>query len=379
LKNTYFASPERDPLSKVLEQRSQTGTLEYMHDIISSLSFIVCILNEHRQVVFSNEVLLKQLGLESEEPILGARFGEIVGCLNAEEAPSGCGTGEACRYCGAVNSIILAQQKKEKVSLECRIIVDVENAMKQLDLEVTSSPLFFQGYQYTIVSAVDISEKKKRQLMERIFFHDVINQAGGLSGLLEIMLDSTCDEAHEYLNIAQSASKQLLDEIMWQQQLNRAEKGDLELNPKKAHAADFAKKIAEAMRHHSVSKMQNVDIVVTESADFVFKTDLVLLNRILTNMIKNAIEASESGDVVTVDYAKGKEHFSFFIHNKSFIPRHVQLQLFQRSYTTKGVNRGLGTYSMKLLGENYLKGHVSFVSTENEGTTFCIQIPLEIE
>jgi sensor histidine kinase regulating citrate/malate metabolism len=50
------------------------------------------------------------------------------------------------------------------------------------------------------------------------------------------------------------------------------------------------------------------------------------------------------------------------------------MQLFQRSFSTKGNGRGIGTYSIKLLTENYLKGKVSFFSNEEEGTVFSIEL-----
>jgi sensor histidine kinase regulating citrate/malate metabolism len=59
----------------------------------------------------------------------------------------------------------------------------------------------------------------------------------------------------------------------------------------------------------------------------------------------------------------------------SWISREVQLQLFKRSFSTKGAGRGIGTYSMKLLGEKYLKGKVWFQSSPEKGTTFFIAIP----
>jgi sensor histidine kinase regulating citrate/malate metabolism len=58
------------------------------------------------------------------------------------------------------------------------------------------------------------------------------------------------------------------------------------------------------------------------------------------------------------------------------IPSVAQKQIFQRSFSTKGSNRGLGTYSMKLLGENYLKGAVDFESDEEDRTTFYVKLPL---
>jgi CheY-like chemotaxis protein len=58
----------------------------------------------------------------------------------------------------------------------------------------------------------------------------------------------------------------------------------------------------------------------------------------------------------------------------------VQLQIFQRSFSTKGSGRGLGTYSIKLLAERYSKGRVSFATSPEEGTVFsaaCPNLPLE--
>jgi sensor histidine kinase regulating citrate/malate metabolism len=56
----------------------------------------------------------------------------------------------------------------------------------------------------------------------------------------------------------------------------------------------------------------------------------------------------------------------------------VAKQIFQRSFTTKGeLGRGVGTYSMRLLGGQYLGGHVHFTTSEEEGTEFSIRLPLE--
>lgn len=60
------------------------------------------------------------------------------------------------------------------------------------------------------------------------------------------------------------------------------------------------------------------------------------------------------------------------------MPYDVQLQVFQRSFSTKGIGRGLGTYSIRLLSERYLSGRVSFTSTPEAGTTFYAWYPLEL-
>jgi len=55
----------------------------------------------------------------------------------------------------------------------------------------------------------------------------------------------------------------------------------------------------------------------------------------------------------------------------------VRLRIFQRHFTTKkGVGRGIGTFSMKFFGEQFLKGRIAFTSAPDEGTVFRLTIPI---
>ncbi len=109
----------------------------------------------------------------------------------------------------------------------------------------------------------------------------------------------------------------------------------------------------------------------------IFENDFTLLGRVLGNLVKNALEASTPGQTVTLLCLQEDDRVAFHVHNVTVIPRHVQQQLFQRSFSTKGNGRGLGTYSIKLLSERYLKGEVSFTSSPSHGTTFTVRFPLD--
>jgi CheY-like chemotaxis protein len=63
------------------------------------------------------------------------------------------------------------------------------------------------------------------------------------------------------------------------------------------------------------------------------------------------------------------------VHNEAVIAPAHQRHIFERSYSTKGAGRGIGTYAMKLLGENYLRGEVSFSSSRPGGTVFALVLP----
>jgi signal transduction histidine kinase len=110
-----------------------------------------------------------------------------------------------------------------------------------------------------------------------------------------------------------------------------------------------------------------------------FFTDLRLLHRILINLTKNAIEASSEKEVVRLGCEQNGNDLEFWVHNQNCMPAQVQRQIFQRSFSTKGSGRGLGTYSIKLLGERYLKGRVSFTSSPEKGTTFRFRCPCNLE
>jgi signal transduction histidine kinase len=120
-------------------------------------------------------------------------------------------------------------------------------------------------------------------------------------------------------------------------------------------------------------------VVDAQSTGVILITDVVLLERVLGNMIKNALEASQAGQTVTVGCRTDGKFVEFWVNNLNVMPRTAQLQVFQRSFSTKGSGRGLGTYSMKLISERYLKGAVAFTSCEEQGTTFVAKYPQHLD
>jgi len=108
-----------------------------------------------------------------------------------------------------------------------------------------------------------------------------------------------------------------------------------------------------------------------------FSTDFNLLLRVLYNMVINALEATEDGGEIKITIEQLNEGLSFAVWNARAIPPSIAKRIFQRFVSDKaGHGRGLGTYSMKLFGEELLGGKVEFMSSEKTGTTFTYIIPL---
>jgi signal transduction histidine kinase len=115
--------------------------------------------------------------------------------------------------------------------------------------------------------------------------------------------------------------------------------------------------------------------VAAEDDQVTILTDPVLLGRVLTNLLKNALEATPEDGEVRLSAGIRGEDIEFQVWNAGAIPEVVQLQIFTRSFTTKGAGRGIGTYSVKLFAEEYLHGRVTFASSDSDGTTFTVLLP----
>ena len=366
---------KRENQNDVLISLSKIKNAEYIGDIINALPYIAAILNKYRQVIFSNEALLKELSLSSIDEVIGLRHGELIHCVNSKKEEGGCGASENCKVCGAFLSILDAQNKKQKSQYECRIKADKNGKEIAYNFLATSTPITWDNEDFIIFSLTDISSEKRRKALERTFFHDIINKAGSLQGFIQLIQSvSNYKEIKEYVNIASEISKELIDEILSQRYLVAAENNEFATTIESVETISIMSSSVREIANQKISKVIQV-IMDEKSISVNLKTDINLLRRVLLNMLKNAVEASEASDTVKIGgYLKGNS-YTFKVHNKKFIPKEQQMQIFQRSFSTKGIDRGIGTYSMKLFTENYLNGQIYFESDNQNGTTFYIELP----
>lgn len=369
---TQFAPAGRSDIQDVQKLHALIETSPNVKAMMDGMPFVVLILNTNRQVVAANHKACSLLGVESEET-LGKRLGELIGCIHAVDGPEGCGTDSHCRMCGAVNAVLDTMASGKRVTEECRIALQGGGA---LDWEVTASPLTIDGHSLICVAVRDISHQKRRNLLEHTFFHDIINQLGAISGFITVMADeyAESDEMKEVRTLA----NELLEEVLSQRNLALAEEGDLSPKFEPVELKPMLRRISQLYQRDSVAKDKT--ICISAADNLVVNTDPQLLRRVLSNMVKNALEASSEGQTVTMSCDCRDGVVSIHTHNQTAIPQKTQLQIFKRSFSTKkGIGRGIGTYSMKLLGEKYLGGRVGFESGPDMGTVFTITLPKNCE
>jgi len=329
-------------------------------------------LNAKRQVIAANRAFCVMAGITIED-VIGKRPGEIMRCEHADEGPDGCGTAEGCRFCGAVRTVLDSRAHGRPHTRQCRLRLQSGAA---LNLRITASGVTVEDHEFTAVFIEDVSGEARRKILEHTFFHDVINLAGGIVGLSDLLaaqVDGHPDHAEEIAALAYSSAA-LLEEIEYHRDIMYAESGDLRVCRRPVRVSALLRKIVKTYSRHPTAQDRSIHLDRVDDATV--ETDSRLFTRIVGNMIKNALEATAPGGIVAVSCTRQDPHVVLSVHNDAVMPEEVKSQIFQRSFSTKGdAGRGIGTFSMKLFAERFLGGQVTFVSEPAEGTTFRLTLP----
>ena len=123
---------------------------------------------------------------------------------------------------------------------------------------------------------------------------------------------------------------------------------------------------------------ENYIVFSSEFEDLQVRIDRTQMVRIITNLIKNALEACElikEPKVQVIIEKKKKEVLISVIDNGEGISKELKNKIFEPKFTTKTSGMGLGLGMVKNLVDSY-DGRISVRSKIDTGTTFSIAFPL---
>lgn len=372
---TYFDTPERTNISIVEAKRKTILNTSCLQSILEGFPHLALILDRNRQIVAYNSKAFKYFIGSNGDGVYGKRLGEALNCIHSREMEAGCGTSMFCRECGAAQAIKRTNETSENSLQECRITVNKNDCEDALDFRVYTTKISLDGEDYILFSVEDIQNEKRRLVLERIFFHDVLNTAAAIRGIAEVLPNLKNEkEFEEFSAMLLQSSDQLIDEIHAQRDLLYAENGILKINLLEVSVNDILSKIEALYKEHELRKNKLFEVNYLPS-DIKIKTDSALLVRSIGNLVKNAFEAVKENQKVQLFTQVTDDEISFVVWNDGVIHKTIQLQIFQRSFSTKAKNgRGIGTYSVKLFVEKYLGGKVSFISNPELQTKFIITL-----
>lgn len=367
---THFAPAERATLEELRREAEACLGNPVASFLMHALDGLVLILDTHRQVLATNDRVLEMVDPQDGSP-LGRRPGEIFGCVHHQEGPGGCGTSHACAHCGAVLAILEAQKTNQAVHSECLLTLRHGEVIESAEFEIVASPLTVGPYQFIAVVLHDLSAVKRRDALERLFYHDVSNLMQGIRGWVDLLASGVTTAQGVAQKLAHLTD--LLDrELRSHRAMAQAEHGELKPRVRAILPLEILRDVGDLLDHHELARERK--IVILPAPEAFIHTDAELLSRVVLNMAVNALEASTRGEAITLSAQREGASIRFQVHNPGEIPEENRSRIFQRSFSTKSTpGRGLGTYAMKLFGEGVLQGEVGF-ETGARGTTFWIRL-----
>lgn len=219
------------------------------------------------------------------------------------------------------------------------------------------------------------------ELVDQISRHDLKSPLTVFLNVPEMLMtaDNILPDQKDLLRLLSDSGRRMNEMIRRHLDLIRMEQGSYEL---KAVSVDILKVIQQVfseldglMTRKNLCRELSFDGAPTSvSSVFPVPGEELLFYSILSNLIKNAIEASPEGGKITTTLVS-QPTFAVSIHNLGAIPAQIRDRFFDR-YVTSGKARGtgLGVFSARLMART-LGGDLSFTTHDTDGTTLTLSIP----
>ena len=145
------------------------------------------------------------------------------------------------------------------------------------------------------------------------------------------------------------------------------------LNPT-AMEIDLKRIIDEVVSNRRIPGNIQASIKVEKNAERIV-ADSAYVQRILSNLVNNAVQAMPNGGKLTVHaYCEGKDNVITVEDTGVGIPEEAKSKLFTPLFTTKPKGQGFGLAVVKRMTEA-LDGTVTFESQADKGTKFIVRLP----
>lgn len=206
--------------------------------------------------------------------------------------------------------------------------------------------------------------------------HDIRNPLQSIIGELYLAKDELSELPDD------EVKKSLLDSV------NYIEEQTLYINKIVTDLQDYAKPLTPQLQTIDLEDVMretvmSLDIPSNVTVRFAvlkpfptIKTDASFIKRILSNLVRNGIQAMEEtgGELTLRAFPRENSIIIAVSDTGGGIPEEAQSRIFKPLFTTKSKGQGFGLAVVKKLAEA-LGGSVSFETKVGKGTTFIVELP----
>jgi PAS domain S-box-containing protein len=257
----------------------------------------------------------------------------------------------------------------------------------QRRMEMTKVPYQREdGDQIGLIGVVrDVTDRHRLEVLkedvDHIMRHDLRSPLNGIKGIVGVIKaeeNPDPEETGQWLDLLESEAERMNRLIDTSLCMIKMEQGSYEFDPQPVDIVPITANLEHEL--HSVLRSKQLELSfrvngVKPDKDTRFEVlgNGVLVHSMLGNLVRNAAEASPKGETVYVD-AWYEGTAKILIRNKGEVPESIRGRFFDK-YATAGKKggTGLGTYSARLIAENF-GGRISMTTSAEAGTAVTLEL-----
>ena len=246
-----------------------------------------------------------------------------------------------------------------------------------------NNPYGFVGVERDITRQKEI-DKSKTEFVS-IASHQLRTPLTIINWYIEMLSDqqgaALSEKQRQYLEEITHASKRMIELVNALLNVSRIDMGTFMVD---VEPLDFSLVMDDVLKDLSLQIAQK-DLHIAKNYDRSLpriNADLKLLRIIFQNLLTNAIKYTQNGGSIMIELNKRSSSITISVIDDGFgIPVHQQNKIFSKFFRADNAREkepdgnGLGLYIVKSLVE-HSGGRIWFISEENKGTAFHVEIPL---
>ncbi len=252
--------------------------------------------------------------------------------------------------------------------------------LTQLNKEITTQ----QQLTEDALQQLGVSNKEKDRILN-VVAHDLRNPIGAIANFLDVVQIKYehSDDEEKILRSSQQAAVHSLTLINELLEVNELNNGKLTLNKSNINLLSVINTTVEQLQFKANNKQQKLE-VTNNANNILLNADAEKLQRVITNLIDNAIKFSAANKTIDITVLQDSNHVTVQVKDAGIgIPANIKEQLFTASITIKrkGTNNeksnGLGLSICKQIVEAH-NGNIWVESDEGNGSSFFIKLPMDL-
>lgn len=249
--------------------------------------------------------------------------------------------------------------------------------------EKTNTVKFFVGVERDITREKEI-DKAKTEFVS-LASHQLRTPLSAVNWYTEMLLNGDMgklnDKQTEVLKEVAGSNERMNTLVNALLNVSRIDLGTFAIEPEPVNIFLLSDSVVNELKHQVAEKKQNL-IRKYEGDELIVNADPNLLRIVIQNLLTNSIKYTPDGGQITLTIKKEDDNVDIEVADNGYgIPEEQKSRIFTKLFRADNIvtkvteGTGLGLYIVKSIVDES-GGKITFMSKENEGTTFFVHLPI---